>query len=133
MALVARKIPFVGTPDTNPETKPFFDGTAAGKLMVRRCNSCKKVHWYPRELCPFCFGECTWEQASGKAKIYSLSVMERANPPYAMAYVTLAEGPSMLTNLVDCDFKNLKIGQDVKVTFIQTENEGPSLPFFTPA
>jgi uncharacterized OB-fold protein len=133
MAFAARKIPFVGTPDTNPETKPFFDGTAAEKLMVRRCNSCKKVHWYPRELCPFCFGECTWEQASGKAKIYSLSVMERANPPYAMAYVTLAEGPSMLTNLVDCDFKTLKIGQDVKVTFIQSENEGPSLPFFTPA
>jgi uncharacterized OB-fold protein len=133
MAFVARKIPFVGTPDTNPETKPFFDGTAAGKLMVRRCTSCKKVHWYPRELCPFCFGDCTWEQASGKAKIYSLSVMERANPPYAMAYVTLAEGPSMLTNLVNCDFKTLKIGQDVKVTFIQSENEGPSLPFFTPA
>ena len=39
----------------------------------------------------------------------------------------------MLTNIVDCDFKTLKIGQDVKVTFIQTENEGPSLPFFTPA
>ena len=92
MAFVARKIPFVGTPDTNPETKPFFDGAAAGKLMVRRCTSCKKVHWYPRELCPFCFGECAWEQASGKAKIYSLSVMERANPPYAMAYVTLAGG-----------------------------------------
>ena len=26
MAYVARKIQFVGTPDTNPETKPFFDG-----------------------------------------------------------------------------------------------------------
>ena len=32
MAYVARKIPFVGTPDTNPETKPFFEGAAAGKL-----------------------------------------------------------------------------------------------------
>jgi uncharacterized protein len=133
MAYVARKIPFVGTPETNPETKPFFDGTAAGKLMVRRCNSCHKVHWYPRELCPFCFSECTWEQASGNAKIYSLSVMERANPPYAMAYVTLAEGPTMMTNLVDCDFKALKIGQDVKVKFIQTEGDGPSMPVFTPA
>ena len=39
----------------------------------------------------------------------------------------------MLTNFVDCDFKALKIGQDVKVTFIKTEGEGPSLPFFTPA
>jgi uncharacterized protein len=133
MAYVAKKIPFVGTSDTNPETKPFFEGAGAGRLMVRRCTSCKKVHWYPRELCPFCFGECAWEQASGKAKIYSFSVMERANPPYAAAYVTLAEGPTMLTNLVDCDFKALKIGQDVTVTFVKTEGEGPSLPFFTPA
>ena len=68
MAFVARKIPFVGTPDTNPETKPFFDGTAAGKLMVRRCTSCKKVHWYPRELCPFCFGECAWEAGVRQGK-----------------------------------------------------------------
>ena len=133
MAYVARKISFVGTPDTNPETKPFFDGAAGGKVMVRRCTSGNKVHWYPRELCPFCFGSCAWEQASGKGKVYTYSVMERANPPYAIGYVELEEGPKVLTNFVDCDFKSLKIGQDVKVTFIQSEGEGPSLPFFTPA
>jgi hypothetical protein len=27
----------------------------------------------------------------------------------------------------------LKIGQDVKVAFVKTEGEGPTLPFFTPA
>jgi len=133
MDYVARKILFVGTPDTNPETKPLFDGTAAGKLMIRRCARCKKAHWYPRALCPFCFGDCEWEQASGRAKIYTLSVMERANPRYAIGYVTLAEGPSMRTNFVDCDFQALKIGQDVTVTFIQTEGHGPTLPFFKPA
>ena len=133
MAYTARKIPFVGTPDTNPESKPFFQGADAGKLMVRRCTSCKKTHYYPRELCPFCFGACEWHEASGKAKIYTFSVMERANPPYAIGYVTLEEGPSVLTNFVDCDFKALKIGQDVKVTFVKTEDGGPSLPFFAPA
>ena len=133
MAYVARKFPFVGTPDTNPETKPFFEGAADGKLMIRRCTTCRKAHHYPREICPFCFSNCTWEQASGRAKIYTISIMERANPPYAIGYVTLAEGPNVLTNFVDCDFKALKIGQDVKVTFVKTENEGPFLPFFTPA
>ena len=132
MAYVQRKIPFVGSPETNPETKPFFDGNAADKLMVRRCTACKKVHWYPRALCPFCFGECAWEEASGRGKIYSLSVMKRGEAPYAIAYVTLAEGPSMLTNIVDCDLDTLAIGQDVKVTFVPTEG-GPPMPFFTPA
>ena len=35
MAYVQRKVPFIGAPDTNPETKPFWDGCAAGKLLVR--------------------------------------------------------------------------------------------------
>ncbi|WP_428492208.1 Zn-ribbon domain-containing OB-fold protein [Rhodopila sp.] len=133
MAETARKIQFVGSAETNPETKPFFDGASAGKLMVRRCTSCKKVHHYPRELCPFCFGACAWEQASGKGTIYTFSVMERANPPYAIGYVTLAEGPKVLTNFVECDFKALKIGQPVKVAFAKTEGDGPSMPVFTPA
>ena len=102
-----------------PTRKPSRSSTgrAAGKLMVRRCTSCKKVHWYPRELCPFCFGACEWEQASGKGKVYTYSVMERANPPYAIGYVTLAEGPSMMTNFVDCDFKDVedRSGREGKV------------------
>ncbi|MEA2768896.1 MAG: uncharacterized protein QOD93_1858 [Acetobacteraceae bacterium] len=133
MAYVARKIPFVGTPETNPETKPFFDGASAGKLMLARCKDTGKFFWYPRGISPFTLGPVEWAEASGKGKIYTFSVMERANPPYAIGYVTLAEGPSVLTNFVDCDFKALKIGQDVTVKFIKTEGEGPTLPFFTPA
>jgi hypothetical protein len=37
----------------------------------------------------------------------------------------------MLTNIVDCDFDKLKVGQAVKVVFKQTDG-GPSLPMFTP-
>ena len=48
MAYVQRKIPFVGTPETNPETKPFFDGCAAGKLVLPRCKDTGKFIWYPR-------------------------------------------------------------------------------------
>jgi uncharacterized OB-fold protein len=132
MAYVQRKIPFVGTPDTNPETKPFWEGAAAGKFLIRRCTACKKAHWYPRSLCPFCFAECEWVEGSGKGKIYTLSIMARAEVPYAIAYVTLDEGPSMMTNIVDCDFAALKIGQAVKLKFVPSEG-GPPMPMFTPA
>lgn len=132
MANPGRKIPFIGSIDTNPETKPFFEGTSAGKFLVRRCTACKKAHWYPRSLCPFCFGDCTWEEASGSGTIYSLSVMKRAEVPYVMAYVTLAEGPTMLTNIVDSDMDSLKIGQAVKVKLVPTEG-GPPMPVFAPA
>ena len=132
MAYVQRKIEFIGTPDSNPETKPFWDGCAAGKFLLSRCTKCKQAHWYPRPLCPFCFSDCEWVEASGKGKIYTFSVMTRAPTPYAIGYVTLEEGPSMMTNLVDCDLATLKIGQAVKLKFVPSEG-GPPIPMFTPA
>ena len=63
--------------------------------------------------------------------IYSYSVMRRAPVPYAMAYVTLAEGPRMVTNIVDCDLDTVKIGMKVKVVFKPTDG-GPPVPMFTP-
>ena len=47
-----RKIPFVGTVDTNPETKPFWDGCVAGKLVIPQCVETKKYVWYPRAISP---------------------------------------------------------------------------------
>ena len=132
MAYVQRKVGFVGAPDSNPETKAFWDGCAAGRFLLRRCTACRKAHWYPRSLCPFCFAECDWVEASGKGKIYTFSVMTRAETPYAIGYVTLEEGPSMMTNIVDCDFAALKIGQAVKVKFVPSEG-GPPIPMFAPA
>jgi uncharacterized protein len=133
MAYTARKVGFVGTPETNPETKPFFDGAAAGKLMLPRCKDTGKFFWYPRGISPFTLGPVEWVEASGKGKIYTVSVMTRANPAYAIGYVTLAEGPRVLTNFVDCEFSDLKIDQDVTVTFVKTEVDGVSLPMFKPA
>jgi hypothetical protein len=46
--------------------------------------------------------------------------------------VTLAEGPTMLTNIVDCDADKVRIGQPVIVVFQDTEN-GPPVPMFKPA
>jgi len=42
-------------------------------------------------------------EVSGKGTIYTFSVMQRADPPYCIAYVELAE-VRMMTNIVDCDF-----------------------------
>jgi hypothetical protein len=131
MAFEQRKIPFVGTPETNPETKPFWDGCAAGKLVLPRCKDTGKYIWYPRAISPWTLGPVEWVEVSGKGTIYTFSVM-RGNPPYCIAYVELAEGPRMMTNIVDCDLATVKIGQPVTLKFIPSEG-GPQLPFFVPA
>jgi uncharacterized OB-fold protein len=124
-----RKIP---APTPTVETQAFWDAASQGRFLIPRCTSCGKAHWYPRALCPFCFSDKTvWEEASGKGRIYTYSVMRRAPEPYAIAYVTLEEGPTMMTNLVQCDFDALRIGQAVKLVFSPTEG-GPPVPTFTP-
>ena len=76
MAYVQRKIPFVGTPDTNPETKPFFDGCAAGKLVLPQCVETKKFIWYPRAISPFTLGPVEWKEVSGKGKVVIVGLNE---------------------------------------------------------
>ena len=128
--MMERKIP---APAVNPENKAFFDAAAQGKLLIKKCTACGEFHHYPRALCPFCGSDATeWQAASGAGAIYSYSVMRRAEVPYAIAYVTLDEGVTMLTNLVDCDFDALRIGQRVRLVFKPTDG-GPPVPTFTPA
>jgi uncharacterized OB-fold protein len=130
MSAKERTIP---APPVNAENKPYFDAAAEGKLLIKRCATCGEVHFYPRAICPYCFSDRTeWREASGKGTIYSYSVMRRGVPiPYAIAYVTLEEGVTMLTNIVDCDFDAIRIGQKVKAVFKPTDG-GAAIPMFTP-
>jgi uncharacterized OB-fold protein len=122
----------IQAPVPNLETKAFWDAAAAGKLMVGKCDACDAVHYYPRAFCPVCFSDkIGLQQVSGNGTIYTYSVMRRAPIPYAIAYVTLAEGPTMMTNIVDCDLDKIRIGQAVKLVFKPSDG-GPPVPMFTP-
>lgn len=115
----------------NPENKRYFGAAAGGQLLIGQCNACKRPHFYPRSLCPFCFSADTvMTPALGEGVIYSYSVTRQASPPYVIAYVTLAEGVTMLSNIVDCDPENVRIGLKVKVKFVKV-NEEQSVPMFT--
>ncbi|MFO1306070.1 MAG: OB-fold domain-containing protein [Burkholderiales bacterium] len=119
-------------PQPNPETQAFWDATARGEFLLRHCEACERAHWYPRALCPHCGSDkTTWRRASGDATLYSFSIMRRVAEPYAIAYVTLAEGPTMLTSIVECRFEELHVGQRLRVAFAQAEN-GFAVPVFKP-
>jgi len=123
----------IPAPQPSPDTAPFWEATAQGQLLIKQCRACGQPHYYPRPLCPFCFSDATeWRAAAGTGTVYSYSVMRRADVPYAIAYVTLDEGVTMMTNLVDCDLDALRIGQRVRLVFTPTEG-GPPVPTFTPA
>jgi uncharacterized OB-fold protein len=123
----------IAAPQPNPETQKFWDAASAGTLLVKTCGECGETHYYPRALCPFCFSDRTeWKTAAGIGTIYTYSIMRRAPVPYCIAYVTLAEGPTMMTNIVDCDLDAIRIGQRVKLVFKPSDG-GPPVPMFTPS
>ena len=96
-------------PPVNVETQAFWDAATQGNLLIKKCTACGEVHFYPRNICPFCFSNQTeWQEASGRGTIYTYSVMRRAPVPYAIAYVELAEGPRIMSNIVDCDLDAIK-------------------------
>lgn len=121
------------SPGTNIENQPYWDGAASGKLQLKHWPACGSHHFYPRAICPHCFSADTrWQESKGEGVIYSFSVMRRVPQPYAIAYVTLDEGVTMMTNIVDADLDKLAIGQRVKVVF--REGDGAvTVPAFVPA
>ncbi len=123
----------IAAPAVTPDTAAFWDAAAAGRLVLKRCLACGEAHHYPRALCPFCGSDRTeWRDATGRGVVYSYSVMRRVQPPYAIAYVTLEEGVTMMTNIVDCDLDAIRVGQPVRVVWKPTDG-GPPVPMFTPS
>jgi uncharacterized OB-fold protein len=115
------------------EAEPFYAAAAEGRFLIKRCTACGQAHWYPRAICPFCLSaETVWEESPGEGVVYTFSIMRRSpTGPYAIGYVTLDEGPAVLTNFVDCEPDALKIGQRVKVRFAPSEG-GPPVAVFGP-
>lgn len=127
-------------PVPTPETQPYWDAAAAGRLKIQRCTDCGRPFFYPRPSCPFCASDALeWFTASGRATLYSYTINHRPAPgferdaPYAIAVVQLEEGPRMMANIVGVENtpENLVLDMDLEVTF---EKRGEmTIPQFTPA
>jgi uncharacterized OB-fold protein len=125
-------------PQPTPETQHFWDGTKAGELRLQRCDDCRHVYFPPRPFCPKCgTRKVTVFTASGKAILDTYVIHHRKvpgfEPPYAIAVVKLAEGPRMMTNIVECPQtpEALQLDMPLEVVFAQ-QNDAITLPFFRP-
>ncbi|PWV95779.1 hypothetical protein DFR52_10843 [Hoeflea marina] len=120
-------------PEPTVETVGYWQAADSHRLMIGRCRTCGEAHFYPRARCPRCLSADTvLEQAEGAGTVYSYSIMRRAKVPYAIAYVTLSEGPTMMTNIVGCAADDIRIGMPVSVVFVESDG-GHRVPMFEPA
>lgn len=124
----------IPAPTVYPDNTAFWEAAGEGRLLIGHCSECEVPHWYPRPVCPHCGGrKVVLQPASGRGTVYSVSVTRRGGPsPFAIAYVTLEEGVTMMTNIVDCDLDTVRIGDAVQVVFKPSDG-GPPVPMFRPA
>ncbi|THE66364.1 Zn-ribbon domain-containing OB-fold protein [Salinadaptatus halalkaliphilus] len=126
-------------PPANPETERFWSAAADGTLLLRECPDCGLVYHYPSALCPDCFTEAEWREASGDGTVYSFSLLRNHGDwpeddlPVVFAYVELEEGPRVITNILDCPPQDVEVGMDVTVAFVPTDTEDVAIPVFVPA
>lgn len=125
-------------PEPTPETRHFWEGARQGELRLQRCDACAKVYFPPRPFCPACGDRAVSVfAATGGATLYSYVIHHRPapgfTPPYAIAVVTLDEGPRMMTNIVGCPQtpEALVLDMRLQVQFTPMDDE-ISLPLFRP-
>lgn len=124
-------------PTPTPESAPFWQGCRESKLLLQRCEACGRHQFYPRAVCTACSSErLGWSQASGRGRVKSYTVIRRAvsaayepDVPYVVALIELAEGPTMMSNVVGSSPEAVRIGAPVRVRF-DAWSEDITVPVF---
>ncbi len=120
MAIAVAKRPPPGISD---DTRFFWEGARAGKLLIQRCSACQTLRHPPGPVCPSCHS-FEWDalQASGRGEVYSFVVMHYPEVapfehPNLIVLVELEEGTRLISQLVGIPPGDVRIGQSVQVEF----------------
>lgn len=126
--------PETETENVGPELRyqTFLDND---EFRIQQCGSCDTSIFFPRAICPHC-GDAEnlqWYEPSGKGTVYSTTVVRRKpehGGDYNVVLIDLAEGPRMMSRVVDLQPGDVTIGMDVQAKI--TEKDGAKLVVFAP-
>jgi uncharacterized OB-fold protein len=121
----------------NADSRAFWDGVKAGRLVFQKCKTCGAVQFPPRYHCAACWAsELENIDSSGRGSVESFTIVRRAptaayreSVPYVVAAITLQEGPRMITTVIGDDALDVQIGDPVIVEF-RANPLGQQLPQF---
>ncbi len=128
-------------PVPTPDSRPFWNGLAEQKILLKHCRDCECVFHYPRITCPNCLSsDLEWKQASGQGTLYTYTISRRpTHPLFAdevpqfMAVVELEEGPRITSTLLNVPEDKIQIGMALTPVFEHNEKEKITLLRFQPA
>lgn len=110
-------------PGITRDNQFFWEGVAAGRLLIQRCASCRRLQHPPAPMCPGCHRfEMEAIEASGRGTIHSFVVAQHPPiPPFeypnVIVLVDLEEGTRLVSRLVGMAPDDVRIGMPVAVEF----------------
>jgi uncharacterized OB-fold protein len=118
-------------PPVDAESRNYWTACNEGRLVLQKCAACGHVQHYHRILCTKCGGDRLADvDAAGTGTVRSFTVIRRAvssafdaDVPYVVALIELAEGPTMMSNLVESPLEHITIGAPVELTFERRSDE----------
>jgi uncharacterized OB-fold protein len=121
-------------PRPNAQTRPYWDGAAAGELRYQRCDGCGHVQRIPRSLCEQCHGrQLNWLNSQRTGTVLTFTTVYRAplpvfkeSVPYVIVMVDMDEGFRVMANAMPECRAGLEIGARVRIGF--QEVHGMVLP-----
>ncbi|MBT2384444.1 bifunctional MaoC family dehydratase N-terminal/OB-fold nucleic acid binding domain-containing protein [Streptomyces sp. ISL-11] len=114
-------------PVVNRDNAGFWEGVAAHRLLIQRCDACAALRfpWLPG--CGRC-GSPEWStvEASGAGTVFSYVIVHHPpapglDPPYAVGLVELAEGVRMISNITGAAAERVRIGMAVALEFVRVD------------
>ena len=124
-------------PGRSDDSRFFWEGCEAGKLLIQRCSDCQTLRHPPAPVCIKCHS-FAWDsiEASGKAHLYSFVVMHYPEVapfdyPNPIGLIELDEGVRLIAGLVGVSADQLQIGQRLQVEFERFDDR-QTLPQFRP-
>src|SRR5215470_9753577 len=119
--------PTMTDPGADARTQPFWDATKDRKLTAPQCANCGQFRMPPTMFCPNCLSrELQWPVLPGLGTVYTFFVIRHPLNPGAADYVPFipavidaddAPGMRFISNVVDCEPEDVKVGMRVKVVW----------------
>jgi uncharacterized OB-fold protein len=122
-------------PVLTEDNRFFWEAAAEGRLVAQRCGACGKLRHPPRPMCPECHSlDAKIVDLAGTGTIYSYALLHHPRHPdfdypVIAVLVDLDEGVRMVSNLVDAEPQDVRVGMPVRVTFAPTA-EDLAVPVF---
>jgi len=124
-------------PVVTDDSEGFWTAVSDGRLVAQRCLACRRLRHPPRPMCPHCHSlEHELSDLAGTGTVYSYAVLHHPQHPafsypLVVALVDLDEGPRFVTDLVDVEPAEVRIGMEVEVVFAPTADD-MAVPVFRP-